>query len=434
MALVILAGLSLAHAVRAGETVRLLVLDQDAHATSHFNAGAVFNVVAPPVDAWISAELSAAVVPEIEYISALAVSPVDERVWIADRRALAADRGRIGSVECGTNLLESSVHAVLDEPRGLAFAEDGRLALVDADADPSGLGLDAAGGRGPGALFSIDTTTGAPSLLADGTLHSPLAGVPDGASVFVDPVSLAWASPDELVVVDRLADPLGLGHQGAVFHVDVTTGEVELLASHAAFVDLRSVTALPDGRVIAVDGLAGDSIVWQVEPAPSDPATNALALSTSEHYQQLSSVASDESGRIYLTDLGLFDAPTGRFLIRPSLWRLGAGGEPELLHRSDSGLITPIGLSVRHACPAPDLEGYAVSTRLLTGLPISEAFACGGEWPFCVAAVVSVGDLADDFVLPGRAAPETPGITFFSHAFFPDTRLSKDGDDLILSR
>lgn len=147
--------------------------------------------------------------------------------------------------------------------------------VADIEADPSGLGPDANGNPGPGALFVLDGA-GALVLVSDGGTCGPTIPACPPGGAFVDPLGLAYdRATSMLVVADLDADPSALGRDshgfaghGAVYAVDLASGRVDLVADGSSyagviprgrpsiFEDPLAVTVARDGTLYVVDQLA----------------------------------------------------------------------------------------------------------------------------------------------------------------------------------
>ncbi|MBU2689670.1 MAG: hypothetical protein KJ970_02005 [Candidatus Eisenbacteria bacterium] len=135
-------------------------------------------------------------------------------------------------------------------PIDLLLDQYGRLMVADVAADPLGLGGD------PGAVFELDPTTG--EVLRTFT-H------PD----FVDPRGLIPLKDGRLLVVDRSADPLGIGSPtGALFEIDRSDGSVRLF-----FADSRLV-----GPTSGVQDTLGDILLADIDADPNNMGGNRGAI------------------------------------------------------------------------------------------------------------------------------------------------------------
>src|SRR5207244_3332798 len=128
---------------------------------------------------------------------------------------------------------------------------------------------------GHGALFALDPRACNPpcpvTVLSDGRIHPTMPWVTGTA--FEDPVGVAYDRVRSvLYVADLSADGLRLGSPGAVFAVDLTTGEVGLVSAGpctgAGCLDFSALTAIavrPDGMIVVADGIQGSSIIWLID-------------------------------------------------------------------------------------------------------------------------------------------------------------------------
>lgn len=194
--------------------------------------------------------------------------------------------GRLFVVSDGTEViggLPAGVPSAFTGPRDLVVLPDGDLLVVDPDSDVAGFGFDP--GRtdlgvdphaGYGAILRVDLGTGAVEVVADGSNY--VGGIPDidgdtvaEPSIFIDPWAMHWdpSRPDTLYLLDTLADPLGLGYAGAVFQVDIPTGQVEYIASSSSFQFLNDITWKDSlGALLVVDASTQQPPVprvWQVD-------------------------------------------------------------------------------------------------------------------------------------------------------------------------
>lgn len=323
----------------------LLVVDVDAGAVSLASAGALFNIdvaatdiLAPPIY-----EASADSGAPFEYLAGVAVSPVDGRAYVADwgtavppavaiPKIFAVD-GRTGAVQV------IALGAPLLQPFGLTFLPDGRLVVVDWDADPSGIGPDGYGGTGHGALFVIDVPNCssppcAVSVLSDGGSHPFGPGV---RSAFEDPVGVAYDSVSaRLYVVDLQAPSAAALLSSPLYAVDTATGAVSVVAHNLAWTALIAVDVRGDGSPIVVDdtGVVGGSTVWQVDVIR--PVTNNATLLTSgiaggptSQYAIVEDTAIDPvTDRVYVVDSGEYVG--GTFVTPPRVLAIDEGNPDPL--------------------------------------------------------------------------------------------------------
>lgn len=216
---------------------------------------------------------------------------------------------------CGGSIASCGAGGVFVDPVSIAAdLASGMLLVADPDADPSGLGVDALGHAGHGALLRVDPVTGLVELVADGSNYP--AGIPGGApSVFEDPVAVAVGRDGAIYVADQLARPdARVSAAGAVFRVDPATGIVTLVAANDRFRGLRDVAVEPDGLLLVLDRLAGGKgTLFRVSPA-GPPDGNIVAFLASSAWVEPAGVVADGMGRIHVLDTAadpLVGAPDG---------------------------------------------------------------------------------------------------------------------------
>lgn len=362
--LAVLAVLAAAPAVAQDPTERLLVLDQDAHYVNDTNAGALLNFeLAGGLDAAPFVEAAADLGAPFEFLSGLGISPHDGWAYATDLREVPP--GRILRMEGSTGVVE----VLSDDPRlvrpfSLTFLADGRVVIADLDADPAGLGPDGNGLPGHGALWVLDPTdcdaTGCRlDLLSDGTDHGPMPGV--GATAFEDPAGVAYDPVrDVLYVADAFADPLGQDYIGAVYSVDPVTGRVETVSSAFEFLALTGMAVRSDGTPLALDALRDDPVVFEIDPANTDPENNFTFLTRGTQYALLEDLAVDETDRLFVVDSGEWNDVTMSFDIPPGLFRVDeANTDPEtngVLVNESVELALPVGLA---AVPVPKVASVS---------------------------------------------------------------------------
>ena len=269
---------------------------------------------------------------------------------------LLADGTRCNPVDpgCGPS-------GVFVDPRGIAWSDALSLAfVVDPEADPSVLGADRRGGHGHGAVFAVDGA-GAVTLVADGTNLAP--GFPGGSPAFDEPVAAALGTDGTLYVVDALADPLGLGWQGAVFAVDAATGSVSLVAADASFVDLRDVAVEPSGSLLLVDGLAGGN--GQVLRAVLAPPPNIVSRVPSSMFADLRAIAVATDGIAYVVDAAADPMESGA---GGTVFRIDVDASDVTIASSTPDYRDPAGIDVVPAPPSPECgESPGDSLRVAFG-------------------------------------------------------------------
>ncbi len=166
---------------------------------------------------------------------------------------------------------------------------DTEALMLDTAADPFGLTPEV----GPGAIYRVDLETGQTAAIASDTL-------------FKQPMSMCWAGPSKLAVVDAEADPRQHGNKnGAVFEVDLTTSEVRTFASSQLWRTPRAIAARTDG---------GGFVVADRDATPYNPgggygslhsisgSGQSTVLTVSPLFASLNDVAVDADGHPVVTD------------------------------------------------------------------------------------------------------------------------------------
>lgn len=179
-------------------------------------------------------------------------------MYLLDQQARVVDgpgRGGIFRVD-PANL---SVSAVAGDTTWFSAREflplgENRLLVLDAWADPFRLTT----GIGPGAIYEVDLT--------DGSVETRFSDARMGT-----PVSFARLPSGELAVLDQIANPLG--HpvaSGALWRLDLETGDLEVIASEEAWERPAALALRPDGSMLVLDeratpeGATGTGSLWQV--------------------------------------------------------------------------------------------------------------------------------------------------------------------------
>ncbi len=124
------------------------------------------------------------------------------------------------------------------QPSDLAFLLDGRIAVLDRRSAPLGPG------QPLGGIFVVDPFNGSiDTLLAFGE-HPELR----------TPLGIAPAGLDELLLIDKDANPLELpGAPGGVFSLSIATGELRLIASDPRFSEPADAILETSGTILLVD-------------------------------------------------------------------------------------------------------------------------------------------------------------------------------------
>jgi sugar lactone lactonase YvrE len=177
-------------------------------------------------------------------------------------------------------------------PHGVAVEATGQILVIDYDA----------GTAGRGALFRVDPTTGVRTLLSD---------FGSGVNQGVDPCDVAVEASGQILVIDPSA---GAGAQGALFRVDPTTGARTLLSNFGSGANRGED---PVGLVVEASGqiLVADSSAGSIQGAlfRVDPTTGARTVlsdfdsGANQGVEGPHGVAVEASGQILATD---YDAGT----------------------------------------------------------------------------------------------------------------------------
>ena len=365
----------------------LLILDQDAHAVSDTQAGALFNrgglaspgvidpTVLPALE--IAADTGAAA---FEFVSGLAISPVDGSAWISDLGLDfgAADDGAIFRHDAGSGTIATVSGRgtpQLRDPFALAFHDDGRLFVADWEADPSGFGSDFVGGIGHGAIFEVDTSTGALTLVSDGTNHD-VPGLDPTESAFQDPIGVAWDPVNELLyVADFSADGDNDGFfNGTIFSLNLDTGALRVVSAYWNFAAPTGVVVRPNGRPLVVDAVQDDSVLFEIDLAQPDVTDNVSFITSGTQYSLLEGATVDAADNVYVVDIGEFDDVDGVFVVEPGAYRVDEsqrGIDPDFdLNNQvpvvswvdgEDTILSPVNLTV---VPVPEVT--AISPRSVT--------------------------------------------------------------------
>lgn len=183
----------------------------------------------------------------------VAVLRPDRKLYVLDR---GSDPLGLGRSTGGVYLVDPSLRPadavgelvfsspLFRRPADLLLEPDGRILVLDADADP----LDRGGSFG--ALFRGDPVT-----------HNFALVTADAR--FQQPSSLTYDLDGTLLVLDRTANPLGLSDTtpGALFRVDPATGVTTLVKAFdpVQLPDPRAVTVLSNGDYLIADSMADPS-------------------------------------------------------------------------------------------------------------------------------------------------------------------------------
>lgn len=364
------------------EPSTVLVGDADAGFAANDNAGAIFEVDLSAPDSQAPGVLAAADLGAgFVNISAVSLSPFDGRLYITDLGesplASTLEPGLIWAVAADGTVSLVASDPVLAAPSSMSWLPDGRLLVADPQADPSSLGTDRANNPGHGAIFAVDVSTGAVSVLADGTNRGTMEGFQAGTSAFDEPMGVAYDwSRDVVWVSDTVASPLAFASSGAIYRVDAETGFVSV-ASAAQDLDVpNGIDVLRDGRVAILERGSFDSFpaVLVMQPG-GDPEFNVETLSTgwqegidSGLYGFLEGISVGPSGDVFLADSGeLADDGMGGVVVvsPPRIFRF----DPLVLGGSDRAVAGIVNDAAELAFPTGVAAGPAFE---ITGLSPAE--------------------------------------------------------------
>ncbi len=221
-------------------------------------------------------------------------------VFVDQTRLSDGDNGIIYAVN-PEDTAPTLIHlgAPLVQPVDTAFLEDGRLAILDAGAEPEP-------GFGEGAIFLYDRSSADFQLLWSKEI--------DDAPV--DPVGISLSADGGLLLVDREANPFELDYEpdilsrdfgpGAVFSVSMTDGTLTTVFSDARMREPLDVAVAPDGVIVAVDVKGTDGIgdLWEFDPVEEVLSRRALR---DNWFRDPTGLAIDAEGTAYITDPTFFE-------------------------------------------------------------------------------------------------------------------------------
>ncbi len=229
---------------------------------------------------------------EFERLESIAIDPTDPEALyvcdsITDPDGLGTDTGavfRIGTRD-GRSIARYTGPELV-APMSVFFGPDGEPYVADLNADPLGIGIPS------GAVFALDPITGDLTLAA----ASPSFRQPRHGTVLPD---------GTMLVVDRGADPYGLGDNvGTIFTVS-PSGVVDVLATGGFLVDPVWAVRYPDGSYVVVDensnpgetpGFTGALLRLN----PTSGFLQVLAVSEAFSLPQMAKIGSQ--GEIYVVD------------------------------------------------------------------------------------------------------------------------------------
>lgn len=220
-------------------------------------------------------------------------------------------------------IIACALLAVLAPGRAAAALTPGELIVADARA------------QGGGALFEVDPSTGAETLLSSNQM-----AINASNQLFNYPFTLALA-PNGDILVANTGNMGGScsGGCGGVIEVDPSTGAETVLSSNAMAVNASSqyfnqpvgIAVAPDGAIYVSDwgDCAGCGRIIQVDPTTGKEtliSSNSMPVNaSSEYYAYLQGIAVDAAGDILAADPMAFGSGGGIIEVDPS-----TGKETEL--------------------------------------------------------------------------------------------------------
>lgn len=284
----------------------------------------------------------------LEAPGALCLDAAGDIAYVVDAEADVAGTGEAGGglFAFGARdgrFLASYASAEFRDPSGAFLDEDGSVVVVDANADPDSTG------QPHGALFSVNPSTGAVTL----RVRHPS---------FVEPVAGMSMGDGTWLVVDRDADPEGLGGDvGTLFRVDPALETVTVLESGTFLVDPVGVTIGPDGRWFILDesadvgGVGGDTgCVFEFLPG----ANVVVPVVVNEALTSPTAIAVGSQSEIYLCDVTALARGLSGHVLR---YHPADGGVTS--YASGPALTNPVGVAFFDSpTPVSDV-GLSVSTQ-----------------------------------------------------------------------
>jgi hypothetical protein len=151
--------------------------------------------------------------------------------------------------------------------------------------------------------------------------------------VLAAPASAQQLGPGEIVVSDATADPDGAAGAGAIFRVDPTTGAVSVLGESPDFAAPSGVAIDASGNVLVADPLAqpagepGTGAIFRIVPGQAP-----TVFATSADFEAPTGVAVDGAGNVLVADQSADPAPpvggnTG------TVFRFAPGNPPQVLDK-----------------------------------------------------------------------------------------------------
>ncbi|MBD3161581.1 MAG: hypothetical protein GF346_05105 [Candidatus Eisenbacteria bacterium] len=200
-------------------------------------------------------------------------------------------------------------------------------------------------GLGPGAVYRVDVTTGDVEPILSDSL-------------LVSPVALVLDGEGGAYVIDADADPMGYGlRNGAVFHFDLETGDLSLFAADADFREPVAGVLDPEGVLHVVDRDVRLNANSEARGAVYrlDALGNVSVEAVSESFRKPVGIAFDHQGRLIVSDA---DAdPRERGTDTGTIFRRERLETDFRILSAYGSFVDPAGFFVRDDLTAIDLAG-----------------------------------------------------------------------------
>lgn len=225
-------------------------------------------------------------------VSVAVLGEEDARAYVLDQgaRVPGTRRGAIYEID-GADLTTrvAAVDSTWFRTETIVAASDAELLLVDSWADP--LEFDPTT-VGPGAVYLVNPVSGANVVVASDTS-------------WVRPVDLAQTRAGRWLLLDADADPLETGQpRGAIFSIDLITGETTFFAASAEWEEPVALAVAPDSTIYVVDQLAtpeggGTGSVWALR---DEPGTSPELFAVSDAFVRPQDLVTQINGDLILVD------------------------------------------------------------------------------------------------------------------------------------
>ena len=224
-------------------------------------------------------------------VSLAVVGETDPRVFLLDQTAVAPGGRRGVLFEIDPADLSTRVAAADStwyRAESIVPFSDSELLLVDSWADP--FELDAP--VGPGAVYLVNPELG---------LSIPIAS----DTSWVRPIDIVQTKAGRWLLLDADADPLHTGQRrGAIFSLDIITGETTFFAASASWLQPVAITVAQDSTIYVVDQQAtpsglGRGSVWRLR---DEPGTEPTLFDVSDEFVRPYDLVTQIDGDLVLVD------------------------------------------------------------------------------------------------------------------------------------